>query len=334
MKFSWETDETEEPQDATQGVRVSLQPFKDFRGRASSVVSDGARWLAGCVDKLTDSKGPEVTKEEYLDMLSSLLRDVEGSTLGGDSRDVLDGYFSRFKKEAVDAFREANGQPTYCIEGWNTVLEDRGTLFDKLLSEVLYLPNARVSREWFYAMYHMVKRVPYTEDLLVRFEDVTADAIYESTVEEVGSDNPLFGVFVSPMTLQEALTMLGVPTDLCGKTPNTLEFRVEWRRLVQALADRFEEEFGYNPLDKKESTPEPLFPSAGVADWGFGCGYLGDASPFTQTQSPFGSIPQSSPSNPFSAQPAMSYVPQSKKRSFLSFGNDRPNFTFLGAHFF
>lgn len=369
MKFSWQTNETEEPQDATQEVSVSLQPFSDFRGRVSAVMSDDAKWLAGCVDKLTDGKGTEVTKEEYLDMMSSLLRDVEGSTFGGDSRDVLDGYFTRFEREAVAAFREANGQPTYCIEEWNTVLEDRGTLFDKLLGEVLDLPNATVSREWFYAMYHMVKQVPYSEDLLVRFEDATADAIYEYVVEEVGADSPLFGVFAAGMTLDEALTVFGVPTDLCGKTPNTLEFRVEWCRLVQALAGCFEEEFGGNPLEKKESTPEPLFPSSGGGDWGFGGGYLGDTSPFgggylgdtspfgpsakspfgstaqsnpfgSRTKSPFGSTTQSNPfgpstqSSPFSAQPAMAYAPRSKRRSFLNFGNARPNFTFLGAHFF
>ena len=348
MKFSWETNETEEPQDTTQGVRVSLQPFSDLRSRVSAVMSDGARWLAGCVDKLTDGKGTEVTKEEYLDMLSSLLREVEGSTFGVDSRDALDGYFARFKREAVAAFREANGQPTYSIREWDHVLEDRYTLFDKLLGEVMYLPNAAVSREWFYAMYHMVKQLPYPEDLMVRFEDATADAIYESVVEEVGFDSPLFGVFAAGMTLDEALTMLGAPTDLCGKSPDTLEFRVEWRRLVEALAVRFEEEFGYNPLEKRESLPKQLFPSAGVADWGFRGGYLGETSPFTKTQSPFGSTAQSNPfssstrgafgstvqSNPFSAQSSMAFSPRSKRKSFLNFGNARPKFTFLGAHFF
>ena len=370
MKFSWETNETEEPQDTTQGVRVSLQPFSDLRSRVSAVMSDGARWLAGCVDKLTDGKGTEVTKEEYLDMLSSLLREVEGSTFGVDSRDALDGYFARFKREAVAAFREANGQPTYSIREWDYVLEDRYTLFDKLLGEVMYLPNATVSREWFYAMYHMVKQLPYPEDLMVRFEDATADAIYESTVEEIGANSPLFGVFAGQMTLDEALTMLGAPTDICGKSPDTLEFRVEWRRLVQALAGRFEQEFGYNPLEKQESTP-----FGGESDWGFGGGCLGDTSPFTQTQSPFGSTAQSNPfrggylgetspftktqspfgstaqsnpfssstrgafgstaqSNPFSAQSSMAFSPRSKRKSFLNFGNARPNFTFLGAHFF
>lgn len=260
MKFSWETNETEESQDTTQEVRISLQTFGDLRSRVSSVMSDDAKWLAGCVDKLTSGKGTDVSKEEYLGMMSSLLREVEGSTFGGTSQGTLVGYFARFKREAVAAFREANGQPTYCIREWDYFLENRYTLFDKLLGEVLYLPNGKVSREWFYAMYHMVKQVPYSEDLLVRFDDATADAIYESVVGEVGADSPLFGVFASPMALSEALTMLGAPTDICGKSPNTLELRVEWRRLVEALAGRFEEEFGYSPLEKRESPLSSCFP--------------------------------------------------------------------------
>lgn len=349
MELSGQTDETEESQDATQGVRVSLQPFRDFRSRASS----DARWLAGCVDKLIDGKGAEVAKEEYLDMLSSLLRDVEGRTFGGDSRDVLDRHFSRFKKEAVDAFREANGQPYYVIDKWDVILHKKNTLFDKLFSEVWYLPDGEVSRKWFYAMYHMVKQSDYPEDILKRFEDATADAIYESTVEEVGSDSPLFGIFAGPMTLEEALTMLGAPTDLCSKSPNTLEFRVEWRRLVESLAVRFEVEFGCNPLEEKESTPEPLFPSAGVADWG-----SEGANPFTQPQTTFGNATPSpfgpstlspfgnamlspfgnatlSPfggselSNPFSAQPSMAYIPKRMNWHFFNFGNIMPSLTFV-----
>lgn len=336
-----------------QEVRVSLRPLRDFRGwlstvlsddanPVSTVLSDDAKRVSGSVDRLMDGKGDDVFKEEYLDMLSSLLCDMNGCTLGG--------YFDHFMKQAVDAFREANGQPYYVIDKWDVILHEKNALFDKLFSEVWYLPNGKVSRKWFYAMYHMVKQFDYPEDILKRFEDATADAIYESVVEEVGFDSPLFGVFAAGMTLDEALTMLGAPTDLCGKSPNTLEFRVEWRRLVEALAVRFEEEFGYNPLEKRESPPKQLFPSAGVADWGSEGDNPVNTSPFTQTQtpfsnatlSPFGPSAQSpfgnamlSPfggselSNPFSAQPSMAYIPKRMSWHFFNFGNIMPSLTFV-----
>lgn len=121
------------------------------------------------------------------------------------------------------------------------------------------------------------------------------------------------------MSFDEVLNSLDVPMDVLELDSNTLEYRVALKRLAVLLANRFEGEYGYNPLEKG-SRPEPPFgvgtdnPFGGSADNPFapmqegftGGGYVPQASPFASTQGAF--------------------------ECSVSFG--RPRFSFLGSHRF
>lgn len=136
----------------------------------------------------------------------------------------------------------------------------------------------------------------------------------------------MFGVFAEGMSFDEVLNRLDVPMDVLELDSNTLEYRVALKRLAVLLANRFEGEYGYNPLEKG-SRPEPSFDAA--TDNPFG---VGTDNPFATMQGGFtggGFVPQASPF----ASTQYAFGKSNKPFEYsVSFG--RPRFSFLGLHRF
>lgn len=337
MNFSWETKSADSDTGASPSG-IPMTPFKTLSDRLSAVLSDEAGYVKECVKDLLSDNPSYAGKDTYLEDLAYLL------TIAGDydRDDVVGRHMELFKRESADNFRDYNGQPEYEITRLPDLPGIRGDLYD-LLDGILY--QSKLSREWFYLIYHLVELMPYSDADKEDFKNSFADAVYEATVLEVGQDSPVFGVFAEGMSFDEVLNSLDVPMDVLELDSNTLGYRVALKRLAVLLANRFEGEYGYNPLEKG-SRPEPPFgvgtdnPFGGSADNPFapmqegftGGGYVPQASPFASTQDAFGkSNPFASTqgafgkSNPFAST-------QGAFECSVSFG--RPRFSFLGSHRF
>lgn len=330
MNFSWETKSADSDTGASPSG-IPMTPFKTLSDRLSAVLSDEAGYVRECVKDMLSDNPSYAGKDAYLEDLAYLL------TIAGDydRDDVVGRHMELFKRESADNFRDYNGQPEYEITRLPDLPGIRGDLYD-LLDGILY--QSKLSREWFYLIYHLVELMPYSDADKEDFKNSFADAVYEATVGEVGLDSPVFGVFAEGMSFDEVLNSLDVPMDVLELDSNTLEYRVALKRLAVLLANRFEGEYGYNPLEKG-SRPEPSFggtdnPFGGGTDNPFapmqegftGGGYVPQASPFASTQGAFGKP------NPFASTQGAFGKPNQSFECSVSFG--RPRFSFLGSHRF
>lgn len=335
MNFSWET-KSEDSDMGASPSGIPMTPFKTLSDRLSAVLSDEAGYVKECVKDLLSDNPSYAGKDAYLEDLAYLL------TIAGDydRDDVVGRHMELFKRESADNFRDYNGQPEYEITRLPDLPGIRGDLYD-LLDGILY--QSKLSREWFYLIYHLVELMPYSDADKEDFKNSFADAVYEATVLEVGQDSPVFGVFAEGMSFDEVLNSLDVPMDVLELDSNTLEYRVELKRLAVLLANRFEGEYGYNPLEKG-NRPEPPFggtdnPFAPMQEGFTGGGYVPQASPFASTQDAFGkSNPFASTqgafgkSNPFASTQGAFGKPNKPFEYSVSFG--RPRLSFLGLHRF
>lgn len=331
MNFSWETKSADSDTGASNSG-IPMTPFKTLSDRLSAVLSDEAGYVKECVKDLLRDNPSYAGKDAYLEDLAYLL------TIAGDydRDDVVGRHVELFKRESADNFRDYNGQPEYEITRLPDLPGIRGDLYD-LLDGILY--QSKLSREWFYLIYHLVELMPYSDADKEDFKNSFADAVYEATVLEVGQDSPVFGVFAEGMSFDEVLNSLDVPMDVLELDSNTLEYRVALKRLAVLLANRFEGEYGYNPLEKG-SRPEPSFDAATDNPFGVGTdnpfapmqggftggGFVPQASPFASTQYAFGK------SNPFASTQGAFGKSNKPFEYSVSFG--RPRFSFLGLHRF
>lgn len=206
MNFSWETKSADSDTGASNSG-IPMTPFKTLSDRLSAVLSDEAGYVKECVKDLLSDNPSYAGKDTYLEDLAYLL------TIAGDydRDDVVGRHMELFKRESADNFRDYNGQPEYEITRLPDLPGIGGDL-DDLLDGILY--QSKLSREWFYLIYHLVELMPYSDADKEDFKNSFADAVYEATVLEVGQDSPVFGVFAEGMSFDEVLNRLDVPMDV------------------------------------------------------------------------------------------------------------------------